>query len=191
MDSTSSNLPRVLVYLSMLCPLLLACGDGADSAAEPLDSRTNGSNLPESERPDPESADELPTTRLVVDCDVDLGLKPEDGIIVDFMDREQSWQAAWDGDALVLTRRFSCGDECAEEELLRIEDALSACPQQVVSRVTVRDHGSPRDQLQIHESDQGRLTLQDWEVSKEGRILVSGVVEAGARFVVYLDTEAD
>ncbi len=182
------HIPPASRIFILVVLFFLALGCGNDGAAESVESGITGSDPPSSEPPPP--TDPI-GSQFVVECDVDLGLGPKDATILDFMDREQAWHAEWDGDTLVLTRRYSCGDECSEKEVLRIADALAECPESIEVRVTLRDHGSPRDIVQVEEPQEGTLTLQDWDVTREGPILVSGRVDGSSRFVFYLDTHQD
>jgi hypothetical protein len=114
---------------------------------------------------DPEKDTTPSESAIAVECDVDLGLTPEAGVKIDWMDRERAWTVVVDGGAITLSRLSSCGDECTLTEEIVLTSADGGCPALVSARTVLYESMTWQGDGETEtRATTGTLAIQDWDL---------------------------
>jgi len=126
-------------------------------------------------------------TSITVTCDEDLGLTPESGIKIDWMDRERGWAVAVDGNEFTLTRRSSCGDECSVSEEIVLVSVDGECPSVVSVRSVLQEAMTSQGEVEtVTRATKGNLEIQDWDLENG---ILSGRLSAEIVMTFYATVE--
>jgi len=168
--------PTLLLSLVLVSISLCACDMGSEKTGDenPLGGGPTG------------TSNEVETS-ITVTCDEDLGLNPESGIKIDWMDIEQGWRVAVDGDEITLSRQSSCGDECSTIEEIVLISVDGECPSVLSARSVLHEDMTSQGPMEtVTSATEGSLEIQDWDMETG---VFSGTLSAEIALTFYATVE--
>jgi hypothetical protein len=123
-------------------------------------------------------------TEIDVRCPVELGLTPESGVVEDWVGAARAWEARVEDGRLTLTRRYSCGDECAFTEEIVLSGLAEECPAFVSASLKRSDAGGALGPAaKTTAASKGTLEIESWDPESG---IVSGRLTSEVKFVFYV-----
>lgn len=124
-----------------------------------------------------------------VECQADLGLTEESGIVIDWDEKERSWNCSIDAAQITFTRSGLCGDECNFIEEMILGSITDSCPRFVSAKYIKIEAGSAAGTVRDTTwATEGTLKIERWEYPTG---VLSGTLETEVAFTFFitLDTK--